>query len=221
MTWLSVFLGAVCLALAIASPANRGSLAGRLNVNLSYRIQNLSWSRSVWRQFRTKLRSMQVGRKAAKLDELVEFADVLVLIERLLVAGDSVSGSIAWLATRSAEVGAKKSSLLARYEAIALRLSAGASLHTELRNWQESTRSPQLRELIGKFVASSRQGVDLVAVIRALQESVDSAIRAKQLANFANSETKMLIPLVFLVLPITVIFAVFPSLSLLNIEFTN
>lgn len=221
MTWLSVLLGSVCLALAVVSPASRGRLAGRLNVTLNYRIQKLSWSRSLWLQLRSRVSSKYASRKAANLDELVEFADVLVLIERLLVAGESVSGSIAWLAARSSAVGAKKSSLLSRYESIALRLATGASLHTELRDWQESASSPQIRELIGKFVASSRQGVDLVAVIRALQESVASAIRAKQLANFANSETKMLIPLVFLVLPITVIFAVFPSLSLLNIEFTN
>jgi hypothetical protein len=49
---------------------------------------------------------------------------------------------------------------------------------------------------------------------------VDSAIRAKQLSNFSGTETRMLIPLVFLVLPITVLFAVFPSMTLLNLDFS-
>lgn len=221
MNWLLVVGGAASLAVALALPSAHSQLSGRLKVTLAYRVNRERWAVRMGRSLRRLLKRAVGGQKAASLDELVEFADVLVLIERLLIAGESVSGSIAWLSARSRAVVWGDAGLMGQFGAVAMRIAAGASLHTELKSWQETTRSPQLREMIGKFVASSRQGVDLVAVIRGLQGTVDSAIRAKQLANFANSETKMLVPLVFLVLPITVLFAVFPSLTLLNLEFVS
>lgn len=221
MTWLLLIGGAISMALALARPAAQSPLAGRLNVKLTYRVNAESFAVCARQWVRGLPKRAFVGQKAASLDDLVEFADVLVLIERLLLAGESVSGSIGWLSSRAAAVDRRDAGLMRHFVVVAMRIAAGASLNTELKSWQETTRSPQLREMIGKFVASSRQGVDLVAVIRGLQGTVDSAIRAKQLANFANSETRMLVPLVFLVLPITVLFAVFPSLTLLNLEFVS
>lgn len=221
MTWILLIGGAAIMALALNSSSVQSQLTGRLNVKLTYRVNSEHWVARVRRSIGGAVNRAFFGPKAASLDDLVEFADVLVLIERLLIAGESVSGSIAWLSSRAGAAPRKDAGLMSQFAAVATRVAAGASLNSELMTWQENTRTPQLRELIGKFVATSRQGIDLVAVIRGLQGTVDSAIRAKQLANFANSETKMLVPLVFLVLPITVLFAVFPSLTLLNLEFVN
>jgi tight adherence protein C len=221
MTWILLISGAAILAVALTQASEHSRLTSRLAVQLTYRVNSEPWAMRVWRKFRSEVKRATTSTKAASLDELVEFADVLVLVERLLIAGDSVSGSIAWLSSRVGATARKEHGLLSQFGVVATRVAAGASLNSELMAWQEHTRTPQLREMIAKFVATNRQGVDLVAVIRGLQGTVDSAIRAKQLANFSNSETKMLVPLVFLVLPITVLFAVFPSLTLLNLEFIN
>jgi tight adherence protein C len=45
-----------------------------------------------------------------------------------------------------------------------------------------------------------------------------SLIAAEQLAIAAKKENLMLLPLVFLILPITVVFALFPSMQYLNLN---
>jgi tight adherence protein C len=49
--------------------------------------------------------------------------------------------------------------------------------------------------------------------------SVREEIKSRLLKQAGRNETRMLIPLVFLILPITVLFAIYPSLELLNFGF--
>ena len=44
-------------------------------------------------------------------------------------------------------------------------------------------------------------------------------IKNRLLEQAGKNETRMLIPLVFLILPVTVLFAIYPSLELLNFGF--
>jgi tight adherence protein C len=52
-----------------------------------------------------------------------------------------------------------------------------------------------------------------------LSASARAEIRNMLLRQAGKNETRMLIPLVFLILPITVLFAIYPSLELLNFGF--
>jgi tight adherence protein C len=49
--------------------------------------------------------------------------------------------------------------------------------------------------------------------------SVREEIKSRLLRQAGRNETRMLIPLVFLILPATVLFAIYPSLELLNFGF--
>ncbi len=49
--------------------------------------------------------------------------------------------------------------------------------------------------------------------------SVRDEIKSRLLRQAGRNETRMLIPLVFLILPVTVWFAIYPSLELLNFGF--
>jgi tight adherence protein C len=50
-----------------------------------------------------------------------------------------------------------------------------------------------------------------------LAESARGQLRVAQLKNAGKNELKMLVPLVFLILPVTVLFAIFPSLQILQL----
>jgi tight adherence protein C len=50
-----------------------------------------------------------------------------------------------------------------------------------------------------------------------LSASAKSQLKVAQLKAAGRNELKMLIPLVFLILPVTIAFAVFPSLQLLQL----
>jgi tight adherence protein C len=52
-----------------------------------------------------------------------------------------------------------------------------------------------------------------------LGDSARAEIKNRLLRQAGKNETGMLVPLVFLILPITVLFAIYPSLELLNFGF--
>ena len=64
-----------------------------------------------------------------------------------------------------------------------------------------------------------KRGTPLVFVISEQAETVRQAISSDLMKQAGKNETRMLIPLVFLILPVTVLFAIYPSLQLLSINF--
>lgn len=216
LSWLAVALVFIAIALIVPS---RLDLSERLSPRVTYRVSSkpllVQFINSQFQRLRESLQSL----KSANLNELVEISEVLVIFERLLSAGDSTVGALEWMASRSSASAANRGSIFLEIQKLAARIRAGANLVDELRQWQKQSETHEVQEFLAKLISATTQGSDIVAVLGGLRRSVDSSIRAKQLSNFSGSETKMLVPLVFLVLPITVMFAVFPSLTLLNLDF--
>jgi tight adherence protein C len=73
-----------------------------------------------------------------------------------------------------------------------------------------------LIELVQKLKLAIDRGTPLADSLESLVETARSEFSASILARAGSSETKMLIPTVFLILPVTVLFAIYPSLSLLG-----
>lgn len=216
LSWLAVALVFIAIALAVPSRLN---LSERLSPRVTYRVSSKSLlAQFISPQFQRLRESLQ-SLKSANLNELVEISEVLVIFERLLSAGDSTVGALEWMASRSSASATNRGSIFLEIQKLAARIRAGANLVDELRQWQKQSETREVQEFLAKLISATTQGSDIVAVLGGLRRSVDSSIRAKQLSNFSGSETKMLVPLVFLVLPITVMFAVFPSLTLLNLDF--
>jgi tight adherence protein C len=147
---------------------------------------------------------------AEHIQELEQVAAIATVIAQALRAGNSVSTSIA-LALADAK-GPLAQSL--RYRLA--RIELGESLSKALEPNRDDP--PSLGELLEKLRLTGRLGT---AVAEQIDESV-STWRARSdslLAQMAiKAESRMLVPLVFLILPVTVIFALYPSLQLLNLE---
>ncbi|MFM5967592.1 MAG: type II secretion system F family protein [Micrococcales bacterium] len=209
--------GAALLAVVvlIASPE---SLAERLRVRVSYRrpqesvlvrVQQIAVSITKKLTFRTK---------RADLGESVSLFEVLTLAERLLAAGDSTAGAIEWISGRVSHSRRTSSTVFAGLQRVAMRIRSGGTLTSELQEWQRGEPNRETQEFLAKLLAATRQGSGVIDILKSLSQSVDSAIKARQISAFSGTETRMMVPLVFLVLPLTVLFAVFPSMSLLNLE---
>lgn len=209
MTWL--FAGSVFVALAYMSRSVSPNLAARIAPPMAYRIEAASTMRQRAAAAVLKLRTQAQRRPNAQFSELVELVDMLAVVERVLASGDSTLGAITWLGRRGRGRDAQT------FKLVAQKVSAGAELGTELSDWQSNARSAELQDLLTKLISTTNSGSDVVAIIRNLRASVEGSIRAAQLAALGKSEMRMMIPIVFLVLPITVLFAVFPSLTLLNL----
>ncbi len=78
--------------------------------------------------------------------------------------------------------------------------------------------SPALEELLNKLLISSSFGSALADQLDSLGETLASQVAVARLSRANASETRMLLPLVFLILPVTVIFALYPSLQILNLQ---
>jgi tight adherence protein C len=64
-----------------------------------------------------------------------------------------------------------------------------------------------------------QRGSPLAQLLREQASSARAEIEIQLLKKSGRNETKMMVPLVFLILPVTVLFAVYPSLQLLNLNY--
>ncbi len=93
---------------------------------------------------------------------------------------------------------------------------SGASLPAALERLGERTGLPSLTRFVDGVVVAVERGTPLADVLRAQAEDVREASRRALLEAGGRKEIAMMIPVVFLVLPITVLFAVFPGIAYLS-----
>jgi tight adherence protein C len=97
-------------------------------------------------------------------------------------------------------------------------IDLGLPLQSAVAEAKMHSLSPALEELLNKLLVANQFGSALAEQLDALGETLASQIAVEKLSRAVASETKMLLPLVFLILPVTVIFALYPSLQILNIQ---
>ena len=135
--------------------------------------------------------------------------DVAGAIGLLLSAGLPVSVAISWLAPRAeGEIG----KLL---ETLTANLQYGADIVLDLDEGAQSVY-PGLSELAEKLKLMIERGAGVSSQVFELAGSLRASLYRELLAKAGSNETKMLIPTVFLILPVTVLFALFPSLVVLQ-----
>lgn len=184
---------------------SRRSLLTRLRVPESV---TLSFSARLQR-LANHFRSSLVSRKKQNL-ALSELPEILEVLTVSLNAGDSIFGALV-------RVGSRANGVLAEaLRKMLISLELGSPLEGELEWLARAIPQRQVIEFTTKISSSLRKGTPLAQMLRSLAESTNAELRNVQLKNAGRNETRMLIPLVFLILPVTVLFAVYPSLQLIN-----
>ena len=146
------------------------------------------------------------------LDERCEVVQLATVLSVALNSGLGVVAALEAVIPRaSGPISQKFSQLLAA-------LDLGGNLQDELGQLRTSHKSPALDELVLKLQVSLQFGTPLADQLLLLVRTNRSLIASEQLALAAKKENLMLLPLVFLILPITVVFAVFPSLQYLSLN---
>jgi len=143
---------------------------------------------------------------------LAQLPDVIELLAACLRGGLPLTDAVEWVANRSSGI------IAVQLEQILQARAAGDSSTTALLNFEAQQADPHLRELAIKLALSEQLGSPVAAQLVAMAESLRVS-RLSQLREIgAKKETRMMMPLVFLVLPITVLFAVYPSLQFLQFQ---
>lgn len=150
------------------------------------------------------------SRTKRALFELPEIMDLLVVALR---SGEGIYRCFALIVPRcDGELAKELSKVL-------LAVNYGASFGVEIRALAKALPSAQVNEFVNKVALSLERGTPLAAMLSEQSKSARAEIRNRLLQQAGRNETRMLIPLVFLILPVTVLFAIYPSLELLNFSF--
>lgn len=192
----------------LARPAlqtSKRSLVARLRRS-EVQISGLSVTLKIWGN---SLRSSLVARKKQRL-AMAELPEVLELMSVSLNAGDSLFGALARVGSRAS--GVLPDALRMMLESLEL----GSELDHELEWLAKTLPQRQIIEFSSKLSSSLRRGTPLAQMLKNLAESTRADLRNAQLKQAGRNETRMLIPLVFLILPVTVLFAIYPSIQLIN-----
>ncbi|MDQ0768587.1 tight adherence protein C [Pseudarthrobacter defluvii] len=154
---------------------------------------------------------VQVRRRETRM--MAEFPSLAELMALAVGAGESATGALDRVC-RSAN-----GELSKEFSKILAETRAGKPLVVALQEFSARTDlSPLVRFVDGIIVAVER-GTPLADVLRAQAQDVRDSAKRDLMEAAGKKEIAMMVPLVFGVLPLTVVFAVFPGLAAINLGF--
>jgi tight adherence protein C len=188
------------------------SLASRVTAveESSHAVTHVFTTGDMAKLFRVKVSAANKAKLDRALFELPEIVDLLVVHLR---AGDGIYRSLTDVVPRC------EGELAKELTRVLHAVQFGAAFAEEIKTLAISIPQPQVVEFTNKIALALERGTPLASMLSELGESARSEIRNRLLRQAGKNETRMLIPLVFLILPITVLFAIYPSLELLNFGF--
>lgn len=155
------------------------------------------------------LLSRQIGRRTERI--LLELPSVAELLALAVAAGESATAAI----ERVARVGSGE--LAAELGAVVADTRSGTPLAQALDRLT-ALGIPALTRFVEAVVIAVERGTPLADVLRAQAGDVRESARRELMELGGRKEVAMMVPVVFVILPVTVIFAVFPGLSALRLD---
>jgi tight adherence protein C len=158
---------------------------------------------------RDRMLTVQVGRREERM--LAEFPTVAELLALAVGAGE---GAVGALDRVSRTCRGELSTELRRTLADA---RTGASLVEALEGMVARTSLQSVARFVDGVAVAVERGTPLGDVLRAQAQDARELSRRRLLEAGGKKEIAMMVPVVFLVLPVTVLFAVYPGLTVLDL----
>ncbi|MCR2763523.1 type II secretion system F family protein [Microbacterium sp. zg.B48] len=148
---------------------------------------------------------VRVGRIQEELPTVLEF------LALCLSAGEGILDSLRRVGTAGA------GELAAELRGVVLAVGTGSPLSEALSALSARLQTPALARSIDQLVAAIDRGAPLAHVLHS--QALDAREDAKRalIEQAGRKEIYMLVPLVFLILPLSVLFAVFPGIFMLRL----
>jgi len=147
--------------------------------------------------------------RTARIEE--ELPTVLEFLALCLSAGEGLLDSL----RRVGRVGV--GDLTAELRAVVLAVGTGSSLQDALSRLAGDLQVPALTRSVDHLVAAIDRGAPLAQVLQAQAGDAREDARRILIEQAGRKEIVMLVPLVFLILPLSVLFAVFPGVFMLRL----
>lgn len=151
------------------------------------------------------------SRRVARIAD--EFPTVVEFLALSVSAGESILDAI----RRVARTGSGE--LATEFDRVVSRAATGQPVAGCLAELRDDLGMPAVTRLVDQVLAALDRGSPLAEVLRA--HALDAREESKRalLEAAGTREVTMLVPLVFLILPVTVLFAVWPGLMVLQLGF--
>ena len=201
-----VVWGAVGLLLGAALPLGLGWLAGDIRPVLVLGLAAAGLVGGVLA--RDWWLSRQLERREQQM--LAEFPVVADLLALAVVAGESPAEALRRACTLT------RGELARELDTALARARAGKPLAAALTELAERTTLEPFARFVQGIVVAIERGTPLADVLRAQAEDVREMGKRALLEAGGRKEVQMLVPVVFLILPVTVLFALFPGLLTLT-----
>ena len=140
-----------------------------------------------------------------------ELPDVIELLALAVGAGESLYGALHRVSARCTDVAGQE------LEKILAAADNGDSLAPSLTAARARNDSEILAHLIDAIVSALERGSPLAGVLRSQVADSRAAARTQLLTEGGKKEVLMMVPVVFLILPLTVVFALYPGLVALQL----
>nr|WP_255427444.1 type II secretion system F family protein [Yimella sp. cx-51] len=159
------------------------------------------------------LRDQLLTRAAEKRDRqiLAEFPAVAELLALAVTAGEGAAAALERVARLS------KGELAGELSRCLIDARAGASLPEALQGLADRTGLASLARFVDGIVVALERGTPLADVMRAQAQDARDAAKQELIELGGRRELAMMVPVVFLVLPVTILFAVWPGLAALRL----
>lgn len=153
----------------------------------------------------------QVRRRETRM--MAEFPSLAELMALAVGAGESATGALDRVC-RSA-----KGELSKEFSKILAETRAGKPLVVALQEFSARTDLAPLVRFVDGIIVAVERGTPLADVLRAQAQDVRDSAKRDLMEAAGKKEIAMMVPLVFGVLPLTVVFAVFPGIAAINLGF--
>lgn len=159
--------------------------------------------------FRDTVLSARIRRRHTRM--LSEFPTVAEMIALAVSAGESAPGAFERVSRVS------RGELNVEFLRVQRQMQAGATFSESLKHMSARVRSAPITRFLEGIIVAMERGTPLAEVMRAQAQDVRDLSKRELMETAGKKEISMMVPLVFGVLPLTVIFAVYPGVELLSI----
>jgi tight adherence protein C len=152
---------------------------------------------------------VQIRRRGSRM--MTEFPSLAELMALAVGAGESATGALDRVCRTA------KGELSKEFAKILAETRAGKPLVEALQDFSARTDLGPLVRFVDGVIVAVERGTPLADVLRAQAQDVRDTAKRDLMESAGKKEIGMMVPLVFGVLPLTVVFAVFPGIAAISL----
>lgn len=154
----------------------------------------------------TKILKVVTGSQINQAELNQELSKMLQMLSIMISAGESSVAALKYISERSS------GKLTALIKASLENYKNNGNLFSTLEYLSSATNSAQVRRLLNAVRASSERGSPILDTLQNQVRALNKEIKVNLLNKAGKSEIALLVPVVFLILPTSILFAVWPSI---------